>query len=55
MKRTMVLLVLVETDEPKLVETTGADVDELSAIKPTLAKCLELVQDDARRRKAGSK
>ncbi len=54
MKRTMVLLVLVETDEPKLVETTGADVDELSAIRPVLAKCQELLSADARR-KAGSR
>jgi hypothetical protein len=55
MKRTMVLLLLVEEDEPRPFDTDGAELDELSAITPkaVLAKCGELAADDARRRKAG--
>jgi hypothetical protein len=56
MKRTMVLLLLVsEEGEPKHIDTEGAEVDELSAIRPALAKCSALLEDDARRRKAGGR
>jgi hypothetical protein len=60
MKRTMVLLMLVEDDsnEPNPIDTDWADVDELSRVvrsKPFLAKCTELVADDARRRRAGGR
>ncbi len=54
MKRTMVLLVLVEeSDETSPIDVAGADFDELSRvvprIKPTLAKAGELVQLPERR------
>ncbi len=58
MKRTMLVLLMVEEDEPRPFDTDGCEVEELSAIvkaKPFLAKCGELVQDDARRRKAGGR
>jgi hypothetical protein len=58
MKRTMVLLVLVEDDSdgPKPIDVDGLEVDELSAVvraKPFLAKAGLLLEDDARRRRAG--
>jgi hypothetical protein len=54
MRRTMVLLVVVEEDEPRHIDTDGCDAEELSVVtfapKRTLAKCTELLPDDVRRK-----
>jgi hypothetical protein len=51
----IVLTIVEETDE-QLIETTGAEVEELTVTraKPFLAKCGLLAADDVRR-KAASK
>jgi len=58
MKRTMLILLVEETDEPDPIDTTGAEVDELSRVvrsplfKSSLAKCGDVLQLAERKRVA---
>jgi hypothetical protein len=57
MKRTMLILLVEETDEPDPIDTTGAEVEELSRVvrsplKPTLARCCDVLQLAERKRVA---